>query len=258
MNIYVLLKQIPVISDIKIDHKTFTIDRSNAANMANPSDLNALEAALTLKGASGGTVTVLTMGNESCEAQLREAAAVGADRFIRISDEAFAGADTLVTAKILAAAIRHLGDADAVFCGQFSLDSATGQIGGKLASLLDFGLLHSACQIDMSDDGLSIRRKSGGVYEVWQSPLPVVCSFEEGCNKLRPVTLKGKRAAKQAVIQVLTNNELNLSDEDLVSPSKVEAIFPIQPKETGFRIQGKDEAESARNLADILFGKILA
>ena len=72
----------------------------------------------------------------------------------------------------------------------------------------------------MTDDGLSIRRKSGSVYEVWQSPLPVVCSFEEGCNKLRPVTLKGKRAAKQAVIQVLTNNELNLSDEDLTIKSR--------------------------------------
>ena len=258
MNIYVLLKQIPVISDIKINNQTFTVDRSNAANMTNPSDLNALEAALTLKGSCGGTVTVVTMGNESSDTQLRETAAMGADRFVRITDSAFGNADTLVTSKILAAAIRHLGDADVVFCGQFSLDSATGQIGGKLASLLGYGLLHSACSVEAIDQTLSIRRKAGTGYEVWQAPLPVVCSVEEGCNKPRSVTLKGKMAAKKAVIEVLTNNELQLSAEDLVSPSTVEALFPIQKQSTQVRIQGKEEADAARKLADILFGKILA
>ena len=64
MNIYVLLKQIPVISDIKINPQTFTVDRSNVSVTANPSDLNALEAALNLKSSLGGQVTVLSMGNE--------------------------------------------------------------------------------------------------------------------------------------------------------------------------------------------------
>ena len=258
MNIYVLIKQIPVISDIKINPQTFTIDRSNAALTANPSDLNALEAALTLKAAKGGTVTVISMGNPSVETQLREAAAMGADRLIRITDDAFASADTLVTAKVLASAIQYLGTPDAIFTGQFSLDSATGQIGGKLASLLNAGLLHSASRIDMIEDGLSIQRKAGPGYEIWQANFPVVCSVIEGANKPRSVTVKGKMAAKKAPIEVLSNQELNIPDADLISPSIVEALFPVMKKETGLRITGVNEADSAKKLADLLFEKNLA
>ena len=258
MNIYVLLKQIPVISDIKMNPQTFTIDRSNAGLTANPSDLNALEAALTLKAEKGGKVTVISMGNESVEVQLREAAAMGADRFIRITDEAFASADTLVTAKILSSAIRYLGTPDAIFTGQFSLDSATGQIGGKLASMLEAALLHSASSVNIMDNGLSIQRKAGPGFEVWQAQFPVICSVIEGANKPRSVTVKGKMAAKKAVIEVLSNQELNIPDQALVSPSIVEALFPAMRKETGIRITGKNEAESAKKLADLLFEKNLA
>lgn len=258
MNIYVLMKQIPVISDIKINPQTFTIDRSNTALTANPSDLNALEAALQFKAEKGGKVTVISMGKESVDVILREAAAMGADRFIRISDEAYASADTLVTSKILASAINYLGTPDAVFTGQFSLDSATAQIGGKLASLLDAGLLHSANRIKALENGLSIQRKNGPGYEVWQADFPVVCSVIEGANKPRSVTVKGKMAAKKAVIEVLSNQELNIPETDLVSPSIVEALFPVMKKETGLRITGKDEADSAKKLADLLFEKNLA
>lgn len=258
MNIYVLMKQVPVISDIKINPQTFTVDRSNAALTTNPSDLNALEAALTLKSEKGGTVTVISMGNESVDALLREAAAMGADRFIRITDDAYASADTLITAKVLAKAIEKLGAPDAVFTGQYSLDSATGQIGGKLATLLNAGLLHSANNIELTENGLSIQRKAGAVYEVWQADFPVVCSVIEGANKPRSVTVKGKMAAKKAIIEVLTNTELNLNDNELVSPSIVEALFPVMKKELGKRITGKDEIESAQKIAELLFEKNLA
>ena len=258
MNIYVLLKQIPVISDIKINPQTFTIDRSGAGTMANPSDLNALEAALNLKASLGGSVTVISMGNESNEVQLREAAAMGADKLVCISDPSFANADTLVTSKIIASAIRHLGPADIIFTGQFALDGATGQVSGKLASLLDANLLHSASRIEAIENGLSIYRKSGAGYEIWQANYPVVVSVVEGSNKPRAVTVKGKMAAKKAVIQVLSNADLQINDSELVSPSIVEALFPAMRKETGKRITGKDAAESAKNLASIIFDNNLA
>ena len=65
MNIFVFVKQIPVISDIRMNHQTFTVDRSSAGSMVNPADLHAVEAALSLKSVLGGSVTVLTMG-EMC------------------------------------------------------------------------------------------------------------------------------------------------------------------------------------------------
>ena len=90
MNIYVLMKQVPVISDIKINHQTFSVEREGAGTMMNPADVHAISAAVALKKSFGGSITVLTMGNESCEVQLREAAGMGADRLVRITDNAFA------------------------------------------------------------------------------------------------------------------------------------------------------------------------
>lgn len=52
MNIFVLMKQVPVISDIKINHQTFTVDRSTAGSMMNPSDAHAITAAVSLKKVS--------------------------------------------------------------------------------------------------------------------------------------------------------------------------------------------------------------
>ena len=255
MNIFVLMKQVPVISDIKINHQTFTVDRSTAGSMMNPSDAHAITAAVSLKKSLGGTVTVLSMGNESCETQLREAAGMGADRLVRITDDAFASADTLVTAKVLAAAIKQLGGADCIFCGQASLDGATGQIGAKLAALLDTSLLNSACEIDIADKGLTIHQKAGNGYDIWQADFPLVCSVTEDANELAPVTLKGKMAAKKAVITLLSNEDLHLTEEDLHSPSHVEALFPAMRQETNVRLTGKDEKESAQKLADLLFEK---
>ena len=87
---------------------------------------------------------------------------------------------------------------------------------------------------------------------------PVVCSVIEGANKPRSITVKGKMAAKKAMIEVLSNQELKISDANLVSPSIVEALFPVMQKETGLRITGKNEADSAKRLADLLFEKNLA
>ncbi|MDD3221378.1 MAG: electron transfer flavoprotein beta subunit/FixA family protein [Clostridia bacterium] len=257
MNIFVLIKQVPVISEIAINHQTFTADRSAAGSMMNPCDLFALEAAFELKTSNGGTVTVLTMGNESSESQLREAVGMGADRAVRITDDSFAGSDTLVTAKVLATAIQHLGGADCIFCGQASVDSATGQIGGKLSALLHMNLLTSANHIVSNERNLTIRRIAGTGYEVWSAPFPVVCSVSEGANHPRMATLRGKMAAKKAEIELLTNEDLKLSEEQLLSLSKVEALFPAARQEVGHRIIGADEKEMSRKLADILIAKHL-
>ena len=233
MNIYVLVKQVPVISDIKINHQTFSIERDGAGTMMNPVDIHAVSAAVALKKSLGGTITVLTMGNETSEVQLREAAGMGADRLIRITDNAFAGADPLVTAKVLAAAIRHLGAPDCIFCGQASLDGSTGQIGAKLAALLGIGCLNNASRIDIEEKGLTIHQKAGNGYDVWQADFPLVCSVTEDANEPVPVTLKGKMAAKKAVISVLSNADLNIAPEDCHSPSRIEALFPCS--QTGSR-----------------------
>jgi len=58
----VMIKQVPDSQDITIDPVTKTLNRTQARNIVNPPDMNALEAALQLKDKYGGEITVITMG----------------------------------------------------------------------------------------------------------------------------------------------------------------------------------------------------
>ena len=106
MDILVCVKQVPSVSEGRLDRKTGTLLRSDLPAVLNPYDSRALEMALRLRDNVGGTVRVLTMGPASAVAVLREAVAMGADSAILVSDSRFAGADAVATAYTLSQAIR--------------------------------------------------------------------------------------------------------------------------------------------------------
>lgn len=106
MNIVVLIKQVPAVSDIQIDSQNHNLVRVGAPTMLNPVDKNAIEAALAIKETLGGTVTLVSMGTAMASEALREGVSMGADGGVLLSDERMAGSDTLATGKILALAIK--------------------------------------------------------------------------------------------------------------------------------------------------------
>ena len=252
MKILVLVKEVPVVSAIRIDRATMTIDRSTAGKMINPADSHAIEAALVVAGEKGGDVTAISMGPDSCEDILRSAIALGVKDAVRLTDNAFAGADTLVTAKVLKAAIDKNGPYDAIFCGANTIDGVTGQVGAKLAALLGWGILSNACEITCTDDGLSIRRKAGDGYEALSASFPLVCTVTEDANTPRNPGLKGKSAAKKAVIPVMGNAELGLDGAALTSLSKVASLVPPAELEKGQILDGSDDADKADKLVQTI------
>ena len=80
MHIVVCLKQVPDTTEVKIDPKTNTLIREGVPSIANPYDLHALEAALSIKDAYGAKVTIISMGPPQAIEALRKAFAMGADQ----------------------------------------------------------------------------------------------------------------------------------------------------------------------------------
>jgi len=108
MKIVVLLKQVPAISEIKLDPETHNLVRTGAPTMMNPVDKHAVEAALTLKEAAGdGTVTIVTMGSESAADIMREAIALGANDGFLVSDRCQSFPDGLLRGLYLPADGSH-------------------------------------------------------------------------------------------------------------------------------------------------------
>ena len=141
-------------------------------------DCNALELAMTLKDAMGDDVhiTTLSFGNDKTEEILRESLALGVDRAILVNDGQMRGSDTLATARALAAAVRKIGDFDAVLTGHASMDGRTGFVGPMLAEELHLPYLTNVCEFEKHGQGLTVKRDLGSVIETVDSGCPAVLS----------------------------------------------------------------------------------
>ena len=259
MNIAVLLKQVPAVSDIHLAADNNLV-RVGAPSMLNPVELHALEAALALKDQEGGTVTLVTMGTALASDILREGIAMGADKGILLSDERMAGSDTLATGRILAAALGKLGPFDLVLTGKRSTDGDTGQIPPALAQRLGMTLLSYADELEVKEGKGTIRRLNRGGVETLQAALPAVISVTEKCGNPRTPGIRGKMAAKKAVFPVWRLEDIELEPEKAGkagSATAVTELFAPEPHPVGTMIQGATPAEAAANLVNELRKKNL-
>lgn len=115
------------------------------AGELNPFDGAALEYALRTGCAD---VCVVTMAPPGTEEKLAQLTRLGV-RAVLLTDTAFAGADTLATARTLAAFMRR-GKPDFIFCGRQSTDGDTAQVPPCLSALLGFGFLPSVMELSES------------------------------------------------------------------------------------------------------------
>ena len=128
--------------------------------ITNPDDLNAVEAALQLKDATGCKVVVITMGPAPAEGMLRELLARGADEAVLVSAREFGGSDTFATSQILAAAVKKVGleDDDIVFCGRQAIDGDTAQVGSQIAEKLGIPQISYAADIKKEGNTVTVKR----------------------------------------------------------------------------------------------------
>lgn len=261
MNIVVLVKQVPAISDIKIDTKDNNLVRVGAPSMMNPVDMHAIEAALAVKEAVGdATITIMTMGTALAGEVMRDGIAVGIDQGVLVSDERMAGSDTLATGTILAKAIEKIGGADLVFTGKRSTDGDTGQIPPALAQNLGMSLLSYAESLEIDGKMARITRKDHGGLETVEAPLPAVVSVMETMNTPRNPKIRGKMSAKKAVFQVLRLEDIGLDSDQAGaagSATKVTELFAPESHPVGTIISGDTVGQAVTKLVETLASKQL-
>lgn len=237
MNILVCIKQVPDTTEIRMDPKTNTLIRAGVLSTVNPFDKYALEAAVQLREALGGTVTAMTMGPSQAAQALRECYALGADRMVLVSDRRFGGADTYATSYTLAQAIQALGRFDLILCGRQAIDGDTAQVGPMLAEELGLPQLTCACDITIEGGAIHIRQEGERAYRVLRAPLPAVVTVVKSINEPRLPNVMRKLQANRMQPQTLTVDDLPALDPDRIglhgSPTKVAKTFvPVRTKHT--------------------------
>ena len=241
LHILVCIKQVPDperFDRITLDPATGAINRAGIPPVTNPVDRHAVEEALRIREALGGSVTVLTMGPPQARTCLEDALAMGADRGVLLCDTVFAGADTLATAAVLAAGIRSAGDFDLVLCGNESVDGATGQVPSQLAEALGWPRVTHARKIGFADGGrvaLVEREIEGGFLRV-EARLPAVIAVVKRINRFRLPTIfgileagkKGDRRGGMRRLRVRGARRGGDGPRGLADPGR--GAFPVPPQ----------------------------
>ena len=186
MRLIVLVKQVPDTTEVKLDPKTGSLIREGIESIINPDDRHALEAAIGLKGAHGGKITVMSMGPPQAIDAISEALGMGADEGILLSDQAFAGADTWATSLTLGKAIEKVGDYDVILCGRQAIDGDTAQIGPQVADHLQLPQVTYVCEVEQIEkDSMLVKRSLEDGFERVQCTLPALMTVIGALNRPR-------------------------------------------------------------------------
>ncbi len=261
MNIVVCIKQVPDVTDVRIDPETNTLIREGVPSIINPFDMYAIEEAIRLKERMGGEVTVLTMGPPQAESALREAVSMGVDRAVLVSDRAFAGSDTLATSYALSMAIRKVESVDLVICGKQAIDGDTAQVGPGIAETLQWGFSAYVRKIEENRGGLlRLERLMDDGYDVLDVNLPAVITVVKEINQPRLPSLKGKMRAKKLEIPVWSAEDIGADPGRIGlkgSPTQVWKIFTPEFRKKGEIVEGEPREQANRLVAEIRKLKIV-
>ncbi|WP_308637753.1 electron transfer flavoprotein subunit beta/FixA family protein [Paenibacillus silvisoli] len=264
MQIVVLMKQ-TFDTEEKIELVGGAVAEHSVKYIINPYDEYALEEALRLREAHGGSVTVVTCGPDRAVEALRTGLAMGADEAMRIADDGLAGNDRAVAAA-LAAAVQSLKP-DLVLAGLFAVDRGAGSVALQAAELL--GLPHASAALK-----LEVRDGSGGAasgaawsggggrvavverdtewgVETVEVPLPALVTAQQGLNEPRYPSLPGIMKAKRKPLREVTAAELGLAADDLAPRTERVALEAPPVRAAGRKLAGTP-GEQAAQLAELL------
>jgi len=234
--------------DIKIRPEDLSLDSSRAKGKISDFDRNAIEEAALLVEKNGGAVDALSYGTATVKQSLKDALSRGPEKVFWVADASAENADAYVTANVLAAAIRKLGQYDMILCGEGSSDLFNQQTAQRLAALLGLPCLSFVQKLSVEGDVVKATRKLEDCQEDVTVKGPVVISVLSEINKPRIPTMRQVLGAAKK-----PNEEIKIADLGL----KPEALEPkaVRKSVKGFVMQRKNviykESSAADNVAKL-------
>ncbi len=257
MNMIVCVKQV---IDPEAPPASFKIDPSNnkvvpppgVSPVISPFDEQAVEAALRIKDAQGGKITVISLGTNLQRDVVKKPLSMGADELILLEDETFAEGDSRSTAYALAMAIKKIGDYDLIFCGRQAADWDAGQVGSGIAEILGLPSVTIAQKIDVTNSKARVERVTADGYEVVEVSLPALITVSNELGEPRYATLKGIMAAAKQQPIIWKPADLGVEPSQIGAAGRCAKLLKLfQPVREGKCeiVEGDSPEEAAANLA---------
>ncbi|MEI5905572.1 electron transfer flavoprotein subunit beta/FixA family protein [Bacillus spongiae] len=238
MNIYVLLKR-TFDTEEKIALSNGMINEDGAEFIINPYDEYAVEEAITVRDEHGGDVTVVSVGSEEAEKQLRTALAMGADKAVLINiEDDIENGDQFTTSTILSQYLKEQ-EVDLIIAGNVAIDGGSGQVGPRVAEQLNIPYITTITELNIDGDNVTVTRDVEGDSEVIETTLPLLVTAQQGLNEPRYPSLPGIMKAKKKPLDELEIDDLDLDEDDVEAKTKTIEIFLPPKKEAGKVLEGE-------------------
>lgn len=246
----VCVKQVPLIEDVAFDSETNRI-RRDGPNVISAFDLRAIALAVDFKSRFEAETVVATMGPPQAREAIISALAMGIDRGVHLEDRAFAGADTLATARVLATWLQT-EDFDLILTGKYSLDAETGQVGPQIAELLGIGQITGVRRVSISGGTIYAERETDEGFDEVECRMPALLTCSE--RLIAPIKVKAESApTPETTVSRINAAELKLDIGSVGftgSPTRVGKIrISEKKKRVGMRIEGAPFAAAAEIVA---------
>jgi electron transfer flavoprotein beta subunit len=254
VKIVVLVKEVPDPNAIRLDPRTGQL-QPGTPTVANEYDLYGMEAAVALREA-GQEVEIVVASLGSGRDPVNRCLAMGADRAVVIDDPSLVGGDSLVTARILKTFLEQEGF-DLLFVGQEASDSATGDIGPRLAAMLDVPVVSNLIDLQYADGTLQLKREIEDGHQSLTVQAPVILCALSGLPDPRYPSLKGIMASRKKTTDVKTAADLGIeanSDGALVSWGD---LFIEEQEAQGVIVEEEDTDQAVEQLVNFLSEKKL-
>jgi electron transfer flavoprotein beta subunit len=250
MNIYVLMKR-TFDTEEKISISNGQISEDGAEFIINPYDEYAIEEAIQVRDEHGGEITVVTVGGEEGEKQLRTALAMGADKAVLINTEDdVENGDQFTTAKILSEYLKDK-DADLILAGNVAIDGGSGQVGPRVAEQLNIPYVTTITSLEIDGSTVTVVRDVEGDSETIETSLPLLVTAQQGLNEPRYPSLPGIMKAKKKPLDEIEIDDLDLEEEDVEAKTKTIEIFLPPEKQAGKVLEGELD-DQVKELVDLL------
>jgi len=206
MDVLACVKRVPMVGGrITLTEDGQEVDTRMSGFTVSPHEECAVEEAVRIVEAGGGTSTVLTLGPDDAADQLREAMAIGIDQAILLATDGQEWSPA-ATAAAIVDAIRAreaaAGPFDLILLGNEAADSGDYQVGVRVAVALDRPVVTGVKGLEVRDEAVVARREAaGGGWEVYEIPRPAVVTVREGLNLPRYPSVPGRLRARKKEIE---------------------------------------------------------
>jgi len=214
-NIIVCYKWVADEADIRFNSVDASLDTGRASYKISDYDRNAVEAGVQVKQAAGDELVALTFGTNNAKKSIKDVLSRGAGKACWVNDELAAEADGFVTAEVIAAAIRKIGDYKLIICAEGASDTFARQVGPRIGAILDIPVISSVSELQVDGNHITAKRKLEDVVESITLEGPaLVCVLPEINNPPVPSLKAALEASKKPVVEYKLD-DLSIDIDDL-------------------------------------------